>query len=184
MPAGDEGASREAFQIFGMRRPARRPAHGHDHPMPSSLRLFRAPPHGNCTDQDNDGVVSAAELKRMMKAMGNEMTDEEVRDIMKEIGSSQSIDYSAWVKLLGLGIKQSRSADSDPEEEMQHAFALFDRDRDGVITPQEMRTALAGFGVQLTEREVDQVRWPCITSAAVAVAAAAVPRPTSHPPPC
>ena len=52
-------------------------------------------------------------------------------------------------------MKQSR--DADPEEEMQHAFKLFDRDRDGVITPKEMAAALAGFGVTLTEREVDQL---------------------------
>lgn len=50
------------------------------------------------------------------------------------------------------------SREADPEEEMQHAFRLFDRDRDGKITPKEMTQALAGFGVHLTEREVDQVR--------------------------
>ena len=91
----------------------------------------------------------------MMSYLGNPLTDQEVNDILKEAGSASGIDYQAFTKLLGLGVKQSR--DSDPEDELQHAFKLFDRDRDGVITPKEMTAALAGFGVQLTEREVDQL---------------------------
>ena len=90
----------------------------------------------------------------MMEHLGNPLTEQELKDILKEAGSD-SIDYNAFTKLLGIGVKQSR--DADPEEEMQHAFKLFDRDRDGVITPKEMAAALAGFGVTLTEREVDQL---------------------------
>ena len=92
----------------------------------------------------------------MMKKMGNPLSDEEVRDIMKESGSSSSISYPSFCKLLGIGIKQSR--ETDPEEEMQDAFRLFDRDRDGVISAQEMKNALIMFGITLTDREVDQVR--------------------------
>ncbi len=107
-------------------------------------------------DQDNDGFVSKKEMQRMMTYLGNPLTDQEVNDILKEAGSERgSLDYSEFCKLLGIGVKQSREA--DPEETMRHAFNLFDRDRDGAITPKEMTKALAGFGVQLTEREVDQL---------------------------
>ena len=107
-------------------------------------------------DQDNDGFVSKKEMQRMMTYLGNPLTDQEVNDILKEAGSERgSLDYSEFCKLLGIGVKQSREA--DPEEEMQHAFELFDRDRDGVITAKEMMAALKGFGVTLTEREVDQL---------------------------
>ena len=92
----------------------------------------------------------------MMAKLGNPLSDEEVRDIMKESGSSSSINYLSFCKLLGIGIRQSR--ETDPEEEMQDAFRLFDRDRDGVISAQEMKNALVMFGVTLTDREVDQVR--------------------------
>ena len=98
----------------------------------------------------------------MMQHLGNPLTDQETQDILKEAGStSGSIDYASFTKLLGVGLKQSR--DADPEEEMQHAFKLFDRDNDGVITPQEMTAALNGFGVKLTEREVDQVHAPTVS---------------------
>ena len=92
----------------------------------------------------------------MMKQLGNELTEQEVNDIMKEAGTSGGrIDYQAFCKLLGIGIKQSR--EQDAEEEMQHAFSLFDHNRDGVIDAKEMRAGLASFNVMLTEREVDQL---------------------------
>jgi len=106
-------------------------------------------------DQDQDGVVSAAELKRMMKSMGNELTEQEVRDILKEAGSTTSIGYGAFCRLMGAGIKQSR--DVDPEDEMRDAFKLFDHDGDGQISPKDMVKALAQFGVTLTDSDVDKL---------------------------
>jgi calmodulin len=105
-------------------------------------------------DQDNDGMVSPAELKKMMQHLGNPLNDQETSDILKEAGCPQ-LDYAAFCKLLGVNVKSSREAEAD--EEMHHAFKLFDRDGDGVITSKEMTEALRGFGVQLTDREVDQV---------------------------
>lgn len=92
----------------------------------------------------------------MMVYLGSPLTEQETKDILKESGGTGSIDYQSFTKLLGIGVKQSR--DADPDEEMQHAFKLFDRDGDGVITPKEMTAALAGFGVQLTEREARTAR--------------------------
>jgi len=105
-------------------------------------------------DQDNDGMVSPAELKKMMQHLGNPLNDQETSDILKEAGCPQ-LDYAAFCKLLGVNVKSSREAEAD--EEMHHAFKLFDRDGDGVITSKEMTEALRGFGVQLTDREVDQL---------------------------
>ena len=107
-------------------------------------------------DQDQDGVVSPKELKKMMQMLGNELTEQEVKDVLKESGSgSAGISYSQFCKLMGVGIKQSR--DFDPEEEMRDAFRLFDHDKDGKLSPKDMTKSLAHFGVQLTDREVDQL---------------------------
>ena len=111
------------------------------------------------TDQDNDGYVTATELRRMMKQLGNELTEQEVNDIMKEAGTDRAggrIDYAAFCKLLGNdAVKQSLENEAD--EEMQHAFNLFDTDRDGLISAKEMRSGLASFNITLTEREVNQL---------------------------
>lgn len=107
-------------------------------------------------DQDQDGVVSAAELKKMMKSMGNELTEQEVRDVLKEAGSTTSISYPAFARLMGVGIKSSR--DDDSEDQMHDAYKIFDVDGDGKISPKDMVKALAQFGVKLNDSEVDKVR--------------------------
>ena len=92
----------------------------------------------------------------MMQKLGNTLTDQEVRDIMKEAGSTKSISYSQFCRLMGVGVKQQR--DYDPEDEIRDAFRLFDVDGDGQVSPKDMVRGLAHFGVTLTDREVDQVR--------------------------
>ena len=104
-------------------------------------------------------MVSADEMQRMMVMMGNRLTDEEVRDIMKECGSAErgAISYPEFCKLMGVGHKQAARAADTNDDDLQHAFALFDLDRDGQISPKEMTQALKMFGVTLTDREVDQL---------------------------
>jgi len=88
-------------------------------------------------DQDSDGVVSRTELKAMMQKLGNEVTDAEIKDIITESGSSKAsgITYTEFQKLMGLGIKNLREPE-DPEDELRHAFRLFDQDGDGECHPQ------------------------------------------------
>mmetsp|Transcript_36204 Transcript_36204/g.79590 ORF Transcript_36204/g.79590 Transcript_36204/m.79590 type:complete len:157 (+) Transcript_36204:166-636(+) len=108
----------------------------------------------NIFDQDNDGVISAAELKKMMAKLGNSLTDAEVKDIISEAGSSStnSITLAQFNKLMTLGHKEGGVV-PDVEDEMKSAFAIFDKDGDGFISPKEMIAALTNFGITLTERE-------------------------------
>ena len=86
------------------------------------------------TDQDSDGVVSKKELQSMMQKLGNEVTDAEIKDIITESGSSKAsgITYTEFQKLMGMGVKNLREPE-DPEDELRHAFRLFDQDGDGTL---------------------------------------------------
>ena len=56
----------------------------------------------------------------MMKMLGNELTDQEIKDIIKESASDKAgITYPAFCRLMGVGLKNSREV--DPEEELQEA---------------------------------------------------------------
>ena len=72
----------------------------------------------------------------MMQKLGNEVTDAEVKDIITESGSSKAsgITYPEFQKLMGMGIKNLREPE-DPEDELRHAFRLFDQDGDGEWHP-------------------------------------------------
>lgn len=108
-------------------------------------------------DRDGDGMVSTRELKQMMKTMGTELTDGEVRDIMKESGaaSQKGITYPEFCRLMAIGARAQR--EDAFEQDMRAAFSLFDADRDGNISKKDMGEALLKFGVALTEKEVDQL---------------------------
>mmetsp|Transcript_9977 Transcript_9977/g.23841 ORF Transcript_9977/g.23841 Transcript_9977/m.23841 type:complete len:149 (-) Transcript_9977:64-510(-) len=110
-------------------------------------------------DQDTDGVVSRKELQAMMQKLGNEVTDAEIKDIITESGSSKAsgITYPEFQKLMGMGIKNLREPE-DPEDELRHAFRLFDQDGDGFISAKELGKALSNYGgFQATDKEVEQV---------------------------
>ena len=79
----------------------------------------------------------------MMQKLGNEVTDAEIKDIITESGSSKAsgITYTEFQKLMGLGIKNLREPE-DPEDELRHAFRLFDQDGDGTLTKDEVHKRL------------------------------------------
>ena len=109
-------------------------------------------------DMNNDGVISADELKTMMSRIGNAVSDAEVRDIMTETGETgPGITYSQFQRLMCTKIGKRAAPDIEPEQVCRHAFQLFDTDGDGWISQAEMRVALSGFGITLTEKEVERV---------------------------
>lgn len=110
-------------------------------------------------DADNDGFISTAELKKTMKTVGAELTDEEVVDVLKESGADHGrISFNDFCRLMNIGQKmRAKMAETDEEDDMRHAFELFDRDRDGRISAMEMKTALASFGVTLSDQNVAEL---------------------------
>ena len=92
-----------------------------------------------------------------MQTLGNAITDEEVADIMKEarVDRGGSISFAEFSRLMGVGIKHT--VEADPEEDMRHAFRLFDQDKDGFISPKEMISALSKFGITINDKEVKQL---------------------------
>ena len=45
----------------------------------------------------------------------------------------------------------------DPDEELREAFKVFDRNGDGFISPEELKTAMTNLGENLTNREYNRL---------------------------
>merc|ERR1712087_115319 len=58
-------------------------------------------------DVDDDGLITAKELKSIMEQMGNPLTDAEVKDIIAEAGSrkTNSITFAQFAKLMHIGAR-------------------------------------------------------------------------------
>merc|ERR1712083_890921 len=72
-------------------------------------------------DVDDDGLITAKELKSIMEQMGNPLTDAEVKDIIAEAGSrkTNSITFAQFAKLMHIG---ARGQQDDEEEIVRSAF--------------------------------------------------------------
>jgi len=86
-----------------------------------------------------------------MRALGENPTQAEVAEIIKEVGGG-SVDFNGFKNLM-----YKHHKDVDAEKEMRDAFKVFDRDGKGEVSTQELRAVLTSMGEKLTEEEVDPI---------------------------
>ena len=63
-----------------------------------------------------------------------------------------TIDFNEFVQMISSKMKLN-----DPDKELRNAFDVFDADRDGSITTEELRTAVESLGEHLSEEDIDQM---------------------------
>ncbi|XP_063729557.1 uncharacterized protein LOC134857118 isoform X2 [Symsagittifera roscoffensis] len=101
-------------------------------------------------DRDGDGSITAKEIGAVMRNLGQNPTDEEVRDLMHEvdIDGSGTIDFDEFLYMMA-----KKMRDTDSEEELRSAFRVFDRDKDGCISVTELRNIMG----PLSEEEIQEM---------------------------
>ena len=64
-------------------------------------------------DNDNDGKINPSELSRAIEKMGQKLTEEDLKEMIKEVDSDYngSIEFSEFVQLM-----ESKMKDNDSEE--------------------------------------------------------------------
>ncbi|KAL7979852.1 hypothetical protein Chor_008190 [Crotalus horridus] len=101
-------------------------------------------------DQDGDGMITSKEVVTIMRSLGKNPTEAEVRSIIGEIEAHKG--KADFPRLLSMMAR--RTGNSDTEEEIQAAFRVFDRNGDGYINTAELRHVLTIVGEKLTDEEV------------------------------
>lgn len=92
-------------------------------------------------DKDNDGVISAVELKSVMVFLGQSPSDEEVQEMIAEVdldGDGQ-ISFVDFANCLAIGI------DAVPDEDIMKAFSAFDVNDSGFITADDLIRMMVRF---------------------------------------
>jgi Ca2+-binding EF-hand superfamily protein len=87
-------------------------------------------------------------LRGVMRSLGHEPTDDELRRILLDADAAGSITFDKFVALV-------TSLQGDQESRLEVAFGVFDQNRDGLVAPDEMRGVLGQFG--LSEAELEQI---------------------------
>jgi len=105
-------------------------------------------------DKDKDGQITSKELGTVMRSLGQNPTDTELQDMIREVDTTGkgNIQFNDFVKMMAKKMK-----DTDNEDEIVEAFRVFDKEGHGYIPATELRHVMTSLGEKLTNEECDEM---------------------------
>ena len=89
-----------------------------------------------------------------MKSLGQKPTEAELKEMIQEVDAdgNGTLDFAEFLQLMANKMKQI-----DTEEELVEAFKVFDIDKDGLITLNELKHVFGILGEKLTDKELEEM---------------------------
>lgn len=105
-------------------------------------------------DNDNDGKIDPAELGKAIEKMGQKLSEEDLKEMIKEVDSDYNgtIEFNEFVTLM-----ESKMRDNDSEEEIFEAFKIFDKKGNGHISKADIKNVMISLHESLTQQEIDDL---------------------------
>lgn len=110
-------------------------------------------------DKDCDGFITLIEIRTVMNALGFYPSDEDIRNCIQRIDNDNSgtVDFEEFIGMMAK-FRQFKTS-NELEEELMDIFNIFDKNRDGFIDNEELKTVLLSLGENITDDEIsDMIR--------------------------
>ncbi|KAJ8521694.1 hypothetical protein ONZ45_g1644 [Pleurotus djamor] len=100
-------------------------------------------------DRDSSGSISKEELGTVMRALGHNPSEDDLRRMIREVDNDRNgtIEFDEFIELM-------TRAMVDPDKELMDAFRAFDQNGDGFVTAEELARIMAVIGEPLNEHEI------------------------------
>jgi len=105
-------------------------------------------------DNDNDGKIDLAELGKAIEKMGQKLSMEDLREIVKEVDSDYNgtVEFDEFISLM-----ESKMKDVDSEEELYEAFKIFDKNGNGKVSKSDIRSVLSSLREMISPQELQDL---------------------------
>lgn len=104
-------------------------------------------------DHNQNGAISAVELGKVLKTLGQNPTQNELTDMINEIdvdGSGQ-VEFAEFVILMTHKVREM-----EKDEELREAFNVLDKDKDGKLSARELKYFMRKVArLKLSSEEAD-----------------------------
>ncbi|KAL5007929.1 hypothetical protein ScPMuIL_013510 [Solemya velum] len=108
----------------------------------------------NLFDKDGDGYITTKELGTVLRSLGKNPSESELRDMVHEIDvdGNGTIDFNEFIVMM-----KNTNLELDSDEEIKTTFRVFDSDGNGYISAAELRHVMSTLGEKLTDAEIDEM---------------------------
>ncbi|XP_058097143.1 caltractin-like isoform X2 [Magnolia sinica] len=105
-------------------------------------------------DTDGSGTIDAKELNVAMRALGFEMTEEQIEQMIKDVDKdgSGAIDFDEFVHMM-----TAKIGERDTKEELTKAFRIIDHDNNGRISAADIEHIAKELGESFTPNEIKEM---------------------------
>ncbi|CAF0920360.1 unnamed protein product [Rotaria sordida] len=105
-------------------------------------------------DKDSDGAISPKVLGSVMRTLGQNPTEDELKGLINEFDCEGKglIDFNEFLQMMA-----KRANEHSEEDELRQAFRVFDKNGNGFIKVAELRYVMTNLGEQFSDLEVDEM---------------------------
>lgn len=105
-------------------------------------------------DTDGSGTIDAKELTVAMRALGFEMTEEQIEQMIRDVDKdgSGAIEFPEFCQMM-----TAKIGERDTKEDLKRAFKIIDQDKNGTISKTDIHRIARDLGEHFTDREIEDM---------------------------
>ena len=110
-------------------------------------------------DEDQDGIISIEATKKLMRSLGQNLSEQELNSITSnaKLAKSKCVEFHEFLDIMANNAKEE-----DYSDDLKKAFAYFDKNQDGMINFKEFTHTLSTLNEKLTSDQIKELENYCV----------------------